>query len=202
MPTLILLRHGTLLPNPERRFVGQRDIPLGTEGRRQALFWQKELAHEPFREVWSSDLPRCRETASLIVGRRPLAVDTDPAFREIHLGDWEGLTKKEVEERFPGALDARGRDLWNYVPCGGESFAMLACRVLAALQRRLLSLPQGGTALLVAHSAVNRIILMQYLALGVEDVFALPQPYAACTTLYYSREDLLLLSPRCLPPSP
>ena len=190
MPVLHLLRHGKLLPNPERRFIGRRDIPLCEEGVRQALFWKKELACVPFREIWSSDLPRCRETAALIVQDRPLAVTPEPAFREISLGNWEGLCKQEVEARFPGAFDERGRDLWNYVPSGGESFAMLARRVLPALRRRLLALPPDAEALLVAHAGVNRVILMQYLALGPGDFFALPQPYAACTALSYSPEDL------------
>lgn len=190
MPTLFLLRHGTLLPNPERRFIGQSDIPLSEEGRKQALFWRRELASVPFREVWCSDLPRCRETAALIVHDRPLTVSAVPAFREIHLGNWEGLTRQEVEARFPGAVEARGRDFWNYVPSGGESFFMLARRVLPELKRRLLALPPESSVLLAAHAGVNRLILMRYLALGMEDFFSLPQPYAACTALFCTPDDI------------
>ena len=66
MPTLHLLRHGTLLPNPERRFVGQRNIPLSEEGRRQARFRRQELFPVPLQEVWMSDLVRCREMTAII----------------------------------------------------------------------------------------------------------------------------------------
>lgn len=190
MPTLYLLRHGTLLPNPERRFIGQSDIPLSEEGRRQAMYWKHALADVPFHEVWTSDLPRCREMTALVTGERRLPVSVEPAFREISLGSWEGLTKAQVEERFPGALAERGRDFWNYVPAGGESFSMLAGRVLPALHRRLSALRPDGVALLTAHAGVNRVILMRYLALGMADFFALPQPYAACTRLPYTGEDL------------
>ncbi len=189
MPTLYLLRHGALLPNPERRFIGQRDVPLSGRGRRQALFWRRELASVPFQAAWTSDLPRCLEMASLILQGRPLAAEPEPAFREIALGSWDGLTMQEVEARFPGAAAERGGDFWHYVPRGGESFAMLARRVLAALLRRLEALPPAGTALLVAHAGVNRIVLMRYLALGMEDFFSLPQPYGACTVLSGSMED-------------
>ncbi len=189
MPTLYLLRHGALLPNPERRFIGQRDVPLSEQGRRQALFWRRELASVPFHAVWTSDLPRCREMTSLILQGRPLAADPDPAFREIALGSWDGLTMQEVEARFPGSIAERGGDFWHYVPRGGESFAMLARRVLAALLLRLEALPPGGSALLVAHAGVNRIVLMRYLALGMEDFFSLPQPHGACTVLAGSMED-------------
>lgn len=194
MPTLHLLRHGTLLPNPEHRFVGQRDIPLSGEGRRQALFHCREFCSVPLVQVWTSDLSRCLEMTDLVLSGRAVPVVRESAFREISLGSWEGLTMAEVEARFPGAVAARGRDFWNYVPHGGESFAMLARRVFLALHRRLSLLDADDQVLLVAHAGVNRIILMQYLALGMDDFFALPQPYAACTTLFYDAEDLARLT--------
>ena len=52
-------------------------------------------------------------------------------------------------------------------------------------------------ALLVAHSGVNRVILMRYLALDMRDFFAVPQPYAACTTLFYGSDDLARLATFC-----
>ena len=194
MPVLYLLRHGTLLPNPERRFIGQSDIPLSDAGRRQALYWKQALADVPFTEIWTSDLPRCRELTALVRAERDIPVHEEAAFREIHLGSWEGLTKAEVEKRFPGALEARGKDFWNYVPEGGESFAMLAERVLSALNRRLFALPPEGIALLTGHAGVNRVILMRHLALTMNDFFAIPQPYAACTTLRLSEKDISRLT--------
>lgn len=194
MPILHLLRHGELLPNPERRFVGQRDIPLSEEGRKQARFRRNELSHVPLTEVWSSDLSRCREMTSIIMEGRTVPVRLEPDFREILLGRWEGLTKAEVDARFPGVITARGRDFWTYVPEGGESFAMLARRVLSALQRRLAVLEPDNHVLLVAHAGVNRVILMQYLALRMEDFFSLPQPYAAWTTLFYASDDIIKLA--------
>lgn len=193
MPTLHLLRHGTLLPNPERRFVGQRNIPLSEEGRRQARFRRQELIPVPLQEVWTSDLDRCREMTAIIMEGRNVPVHAEAAFREIHLGAWEGLTRTEVEERFPGAVAARGQDFWNYAPQGGESFAMLARRVLPVLHAHLRSLPDDAHALLVAHSGVNRMILMQYMALGMQDFFSIPQPYAAHTALFYDAEALVRL---------
>ena len=193
MPILHLLRHGTLPPNPERRFVGQRDLPLSETGRRQAAFYRHELADIPLKEVWSSDLSRCREMTAIVMAGRKTPVHFDQAFREIRLGFWEGLTKAEVDARFPGAVAARGQDFWNYAPLGGESFAMLAHRVLPALRRRLDALDQNDHALLIAHAGVNKVILMRYMALGMQDFFALPQPYAAYAALSYSPDDLALL---------
>ena len=197
MPVLHLLRHGTLLPNPERRFVGQRDIPLSEVGRRQARQVRQDLAAVPLTEAWTSDLPRCLEMSAIVLDGRNVPVHVEPAFREINLGSWEGLTKAEVDARFPGAVAARGKDLWNYTPEGGESFAMLALRVCSALYRRLAGMRGDAHALLVAHSGVNRVILMRYLALDMRDFFAVPQPYAACTTLFYGSDDLARLATFC-----
>lgn len=197
MPVLHLLRHGILLPNPEHRFVGQRDIPLSEEGRRQALICRQDLACVPLKQVWTSDLTRCRQMTTIIMNKRPVTVYLTAAFREINLGDWEGLTKHEVDTRFPGALAARGRDFWNYVPSEGESFSMLARRVLSELLCRLSALQENDEVLLVAHAGVNRIILMQHMALTIRDFFAIPQPYAACTRLFYSTEELNRLSDFC-----
>ena len=65
------------------------------------------------------------------------------------------------------------------------------CRpVLPALRRRLLALPPDAEALPAAHAGGNRVMLMQYSVRGPGDFFTLPQPYAACTALSYSPEDL------------
>ncbi len=193
MPVLYLLRHGELLPNPEHRFIGQLDIALSKKGYLQALYWQKEFSSLPLTRGWSSDLPRCRDTAKHILREHRTALELEPAFREINLGAWQGLNKKQVEQKFPGALSERKKDFWNYTPEGGESFSAVARRVLPALKHKLLQLSPDEQAVLVAHAGVNRIILLQYLALDAEKLFMLPQPYAACTGLYYSQQDILSL---------
>lgn len=184
---LYLLRHGALPPNPRRRFVGQRDLPLTPRGRRQIAFWADMLARTPLKRILCSSLQRCRDTARIIGSRHPRTpVIPSDAFREIHLGHWEGLTPAEVEERFPGAYAARGRCLADYCPHGGESFRMLARRVLPALRDALwdaLSPDAEEHVLLAAHGGVIRVILAYALAIPLERLLDIPQPYAACTRL-------------------
>ena len=180
---LYLLRHGALPPNPQRRFVGPRDLPLSPRGQRQIAFWAKELAVTPLKAIFCSSLQRCRESARSIGRYHPQTpVIPRDAFREIHLGQWEGLTPAEVEERFPGAYAARGRNLADYCPQGGESFRMLARRVLPAL-RDILPQNNDDNVLLVAHGGVIRVILAHALALPLDRLLDIPQPYAACTRL-------------------
>jgi len=176
------MRHGALPPNPERRFVGQRDIALAELGRRQALAWQRRLADIPFAAIVSSDLARCVETARLVKGQREIPLLLEPALRELALGAWEGLKPEEVEQRFPGAYAARGRDFASFRPEGGESFADLAARALPALDGMAVRY-EGRPVLMVAHAGVNRVILAHCLALPLQDAPAVPQPYACCTVL-------------------
>ena len=180
---IYLLRHGALPPNPQRRFVGQRDLPLSPRGRRQIAFWAEELARTPLTRIFCSSLQRCRESAR-IIGRHHPQTPVVPldAFREIRLGQWEGLTPAEVEARFPGAYAERGRRLADYRPQDGESFRMLARRVLPALHA-ILPQRDDENILLVAHGGVIRVILARALALPLECLLDIPQPYAACTRL-------------------
>ena len=111
-----------------------------------------------------------------------MPVIADPGFREISLGAWEGLTKEEVEKRFPGALAERGRDFANYAPAGGESLAMLQRRALMAILRARMHTPEG-LFVVVGHAAFNRCILADYLALPLELAMSIPQPYGAMSLL-------------------
>jgi probable phosphoglycerate mutase len=176
------MRHGALPPNPERRFVGQRDLELAELGRRQAVAWQRRLADISFAAVVSSDLARCVESARLVKGQRDIPLILEPALREISLGAWEGLTPEEVERRFPGAYAARGRDFASFRPEGGESFADLAARALPAFDGTAARY-EGRPVLIVAHAGVNRVILAHCLALPLHHAPAVPQPYACCTVL-------------------
>lgn len=180
---ILLMRHGTLPPNPERRFIGQQDIPLSPPGRRQAASWCRRLRDVPLAAIVCSDLSRCVETASLVRGGRDIPIIKEPAFREVSLGAWQGLTPGEVEQRFPGAYAARGSDLVRFRPEGGESFADLAERVLPAFDQATQTFA-GMPLLIVAHAGVNRLVLARYMALPARYILDIPQPYACCSTVF------------------
>ena len=181
--TIWLMRHGALPPNPEGRFVGQQNMPLSELGRRQALSWRQHWVDIPFVAIISSDLRRCVETALLVKGENDIPLIREPAFREISLGAWEGLTPDEVEERFPGAYAARGKDMAHFRPNGGESFTDLALRVLPAFGK--LAVRYGGHPLLiVGHAGVNRTIIAHRMAIPLKNILDIPQHSACCVQLF------------------
>ncbi|MDR2821134.1 MAG: histidine phosphatase family protein [Desulfovibrio sp.] len=181
MAGILLVRHGALPPNPERRFTGALDIPLSDAGRAQIRALGRELsaAARDVTAIVASDLARCRETAALLARHigRDIPLHTDAALREINLGLWQGLTPAEVERAFPGQYAQRGQDMAGFCPPEGESFFCVQRRALAALERWRKRCPDG-ILLVAAHAGVNRTLLARYLALPLAELQRIPQHYA------------------------
>ena len=104
----------------------------------------------------ASPLGRTRETMEILraaLGLPPAAYRLDPRLVELTFGEWEGLTWREVRGRDAGRARQRERDKWNFVPPGGESYAMLRDRVAPALG------DLDRPAVVVAHGGVARVVL-------------------------------------------
>jgi broad specificity phosphatase PhoE len=148
--TILLARHGETDWNREWRFQGHADPPLNETGRAQAAELSDALAREELAAVYSSPLRRAFETAEVVArahGLEPVAVD---ALREVDIGSWQGLTRAEVETRFPEQY-ARWLDHgqgWE----DGETYEQMGKRVVAALlelvaaheAERILAVTHGG----------------------------------------------------------
>ena len=147
MKRLLLVRHGESTWNADGRWQGQADPPLSELGKRQAVAAAPAVAALGVDVVVSSSLERARRTAELLApGGIDVTVESD--LRERNAGEWTGLTRVEIEERFPGSLAARRS------PPGFEDDDALLARVLPALDRLLARLPAEGVALVVTHGGV------------------------------------------------
>ena len=147
MRRVVLIRHGQSTWNAEQRWQGQADPLLSDLGERQARAAAGAVAGLQPRAVIASDLARARRTAALLAPAG-LEVTIEPALRERNAGEWTGLTRAEIEVRYPGYLDARRR------PPGFEADLPLLDRVLPALESTLWGLPAGGAAVVVTHGGV------------------------------------------------
>jgi probable phosphoglycerate mutase len=145
---LVLLRHGRTAWNAERRFQGQADPPLDDVGRAQAYEVAALIAALAPDLLVSSDAVRAMQTAVPVGAIVGLDVQAEPRLRERSLGHWEGLTREEVQQKYPDEyLDwVSGRDVSRR---GGETRGEVAERALAAFN----DLPAVQTAVLVTHSA-------------------------------------------------
>lgn len=173
---LILVRHGETEWNRTRMIQGHRDIPLNEVGLAQARAVAGQLAAEPIRAVYTSDLARARETARAIAEVHDLAVIDEPALRERHWGRFQGLRFDEIEALAPQAYQRMVvRDPAYVLDGGGESIEAVVARVRTTLMR-LGAAHRGSTVVAVAHGGVLDAAwrIATGLALAAPRAFALP----------------------------
>jgi broad specificity phosphatase PhoE len=151
--TILLARHGETDWNREGRFQGHADPPLNRTGRAQAVDLSVALMAEQLAAVYSSPLRRALETAEVLAashGLEPVPVDD---LREVDVGSWSGLTRAEVEERFPAQF-ARWLDYgqgWE----DGETYEEMGRRAVDALLG-LAAAHDGERVLAVTHGGPIR----------------------------------------------
>jgi probable phosphoglycerate mutase len=143
---MLLVRHGQSEWNAVGRWQGRADPALTELGRLQALHAATRVGTVDV--IVASPLIRALETARLIsnhIGVGPVVVDADLAERDA--GEWEGLTRAEIEHRWPGYLAAEQR------PDGYEDHDELIVRVRGALDR-VHEEYDGAEVLVVTHGGV------------------------------------------------
>ncbi|MFZ5814750.1 MAG: histidine phosphatase family protein [Bacillota bacterium] len=150
---LYLVRHGATAANQEGRYIGCSEHPLSPEGEAQAARLAAFFRAEPPAAIRSSDLGRALQTARAIGAATGLPVQPDPRLRELHFGQWDGLTYTEIEALAPAPLRAWLEDPEHRAPPGGESLASLRSRALAALAE------SPDRTVLVTHGGVVRALL-------------------------------------------
>lgn len=148
---IYLLRHGVTEYNIEKRYQGQRDIPLSTAGR-EAL---RRADFTP-EVVYVSPLTRARQTAQILFPESRLVIV--PGLREMNFGTFEGRNYIEMEND-PDYLAWVASNCESTCPDGErkEDFAARSCGVFAQLldgafaagKEQLVILAHGGTQMSV-----------------------------------------------------
>ena len=177
---ILLARHGETPWNAEGRYQGQEDIPLSPVGEGQARALGERLREVTITRAVASPLRRARHTAELALGQRDLPLTLDPGLMEIAHGTWEGLLASEIREADPERLR-----LWREAPHEvlmpeGESLQHVFDRAWPAFARATEGLGDGDTLLVVAHDAVNRVLLCKVMGLPLARLWTFRQ---APTTL-------------------
>ncbi len=165
VPRLVVWRHGRTEWNATGRFQGQLDPPLDAEGRAQAARTAPHLVAGALAgattAVVASDLVRAVDTARALTALLGVPLHLDERLREHGLGCWEGLTREDVADRYPGQYadwlagrPVRGR--------GGEEDTAVVARALAALA----DLPPVDVAVVVTHGGTAGRLVEALLELG------------------------------------
>lgn len=100
MTIIGLIRHGVTDWNREYRAQGHADIPLNSEGRRQAELLANRMQNEEWDYIYSSDLSRALETAETIGRMKNIEVKIDKRLREMNCGLIEGTTEQDRVDKW------------------------------------------------------------------------------------------------------
>lgn len=178
---ILLARHGETPWNAAGRYQGQIDIALSETGIAQAKLLGQRLRDVVITRAVSSQLSRAKQTAELALGEGRMGMlQIDAHLQEIAHGEWEGLLAGEIAERDPITFKA-----WREAPQSvqmpqGENLQQVLDRAWQGLAAACEGLGDDDTLLIVAHDAVNRVLLCKILGLGLDRLWTFRQ---APTTL-------------------
>jgi broad specificity phosphatase PhoE len=189
---LFLVRHGQVInPGGNRAvYYGAQDVPLSAVGQQEATRAAQYLAQFALHAVFTSPLSRALYGAQQVVQLQqqhdavPVTIED---FCELNRGAWCGLTKAEIGAQNLARFDAGDESV---TPAGGESYAALQRRVLAALRHVLSQVPLGSCAAIVSHLQVTRCIVADALSLPTSALATLPIATASITCIDYNDDGV------------
>jgi broad specificity phosphatase PhoE len=195
---IYLIRHGQTVLNLEGRYQGRIDSPLTSLGIAQAEAVGRRLAEIIARDggdwrLETSSQGRACQTSAIIAAATGLGPPKpDDRLIEAGYGELEGLTRPEVDARWPqfrGLVGTFGR-----APCG-ESLEALTARAAAWLADH----PESEThTIAVSHASTGRVLRGLYLGLDLESTRRLETPQDAFHLLEDGRVERIEVG--ALPP--
>ena len=179
---IYLVRHGECeFPKETESYcIGLTDLPLSERGRRQAEDLAAYFADKNIKVVYHSNLLRAKQTA-VIVSNGKYPIKQAEGLEEINMGEWDGLSFREIREKYPRLYEKRGRRIVHVAPPGAENFLQGLARFSAAFKR--IQGEEDGNMVIVSHAGVNRIFLCEALGLNFNKVLTVAQPNGCINTL-------------------
>jgi probable phosphoglycerate mutase len=153
---IYLIRHAEAEGNLYRRAHGHYDGLLTKNGLAQTERLAEWFQSRPVDTVYSSDLRRAVRTAEAIASVCGKTVNTDPALREVHLGEWEDKTWGSIARGFDTMQWFNKTAEWEVK--NAERVEKAGRRVLQALSR-IASAHENQYIAVVSHGCVIREVL-------------------------------------------
>jgi len=192
--TIILVRHGQTEWNRVERFRGRYEVPLNKTGLAQAKKAAERIsARWKPSVIYTSPLGRAMETGKAIAQACNLKLQLCDGLVDIDYGEWQGLTPAEARLRWPELVTAWYEHPETVQIPGGESLAQVRQRVTLNL-RDIRWLHANKEIVLVGHTVVNRLILLEILGLGNERFWRLHQDPGAINVIEEKDKDFYLVS--------
>lgn len=160
MTDLYLVRHGETEWSRSGQHTSYTDLPLTENGRSEATKLVGRLDPASFGLILSSPRQRARETAELagFTGAHQPQIDEDLA--EWNYGEFEGLTREEIQQMVPGWL------IWTH---GGGPGGETTEQVRARFGRLIERIESAGAdpVICFAHGHALRALMTVWLGLDI-----------------------------------
>lgn len=172
---IYLLRHGETIWNTLGRFQGQLDSPLTECGIQQAdraaeLLLKEISGNQQSFRMDISPLGRTRQTADRLLRVLPLVPHDEARLMEVSVGSWDGMTRFEIDNEFPGMLDGSDAFDWYFKSPDGESFDAACARAKDWLA------DTHSPTIAISHGLFGRLIRGVYSGLSKREMLELPVP--------------------------
>jgi broad specificity phosphatase PhoE len=207
MVSIILARHGETAWNAREIFRGRADIPLNDTGLRQAELLGRYLGIGKIDVVYSSPLQRAVKTAEAVASPHGFDINIVSNLNDIDCGEWQGLSLREVMERYPELYQD-----WLDTPeqvrlPGGETLEEVRSRVVPFVGDAVMRCGEG-TIVLVSHRVVHKVIICALLGLGNASFWNVRLDTGGITRFEFNGDRVVLVShndtsylqPRSKPP--
>lgn len=165
---LILIRHGITKWNIQKRYCGFKDISLSPQGKKEAKKLSEELKDVRVDRIYSSNMERAIQTARIIFKKRPVYIDK--GLKEINFGIFEGLTYKQILQKYPKVYKKWLKRPFSATIPKGERLTTFKKRVLASIQRIVSDnyasyaiICHGGTISILLNSLLKKKNFWRYI---------------------------------------
>jgi len=149
---------------------------LSQNGIKQANALGKRLVEYEIKKFYCSCNVQGIETANILASYHNLEPIRCSELNEISLGEWEGKTKQEVQQKHPnefGLLVTNPLFVKTMIP-GGESVLEVQFRSLQKINELIID-HKNDTICIVGHSYLNLIIICSLLGIELSNMTKISQ---------------------------
>lgn len=190
MGFIYLVRHGETDWNEKGKFRGHADLSLNEKGKKQAQALADYFSSREVAGVYSSPLKRAKQTAEVIARACGVPLEVRPELIDVDYGEWEGLTLEEISRVYPLLYQQWLKNPEEFTFPRGDNVRVAGDRLEGALTS-LMERHLGESIVVVAHQAVNKIILYRFFKLR-DRLWEIPQEVAAINLLSFEGKELKL----------
>jgi len=188
---IVLVRHGETEWNVAEVFRGRVDVGLNETGVKQAKLLGEYLRQVKVEAIYSSPLKRALMTAEAIARCHNLHVEIAPGLIDLDFGQWQGLPRQEVRERYGELYAEWARNPARVTLPGGESLSDVTERAVRVVDEVIAR--HEGTVVLVSHRVVNKVLICALLGLDNTHFWDIRLDACGVTTFAYDNGRFVLV---------